>query len=258
MNNDLSIWMNAAGKRRLEPEQTDALLSRLATLKKGTPKYRRTFDRIVEGNLLLVAKTVQALIRPRASLRWGDNLTVDLLQVGYFGLAVAVERFDVTRGTKLSTCAVPWIRQRVARWLNNHQSSIYVPENTLRAAYAIRRGEDLNKAAPKDFGLIEQAMRVLSMSSLDIRINDDEGNSPTIGEMLTNPSDEEKPRGRDEQILMLREVMAKAGIEPRIQDLMVAYAQRGSITSTAIQLGMNPGTAGKAIKAAVAKCRAVA
>lgn len=255
MQNDVTTWLNEAGKRRLDPKQTEALLQRLSGLEEGTPKYRRTFDRIVEGNLLLVAKTVEKLMRRSSSLCWGGSVTVDLLQVGCLGLAVAVQRFDASRGTKLSTCAVPWIRQRVSRWLNNNLSTIYVPENTLRAAYAVRRGEAPSKAAPKNPELVRRAMEVLAMTSLDRRLGNDD--DTTLGEVIACPTEDEKPRGRSEQIRMLRNVMAKAGIEPRSQDLMLAYAQCGRALTAAKHAKVNTKKASKMIKATIARCQEV-
>ncbi len=256
MSNDVAAWLNEAGRRRLGPEQTEALLQRLSGLKEGTAKYRRTFDRIVEGNLLLVASTVEKLMRRSHSLHWGGPLTVDLLQVGCLGLSLTVQRFDVTRGTKLSTCAVPWIRQRVSRWLSGHLSAIYVPENTLRAAYAAYRGEKPGKIAPKDPAITLRAMQVLNMTSLDARISKSQEGA-TLGEIIPSPGEEEKPRSQSESIKMLRDVMAKAGIEPHTQDLMLAYAECGRIDTSARRVNMGSNKASRVIKTAIARCQEV-
>jgi RNA polymerase sigma factor (sigma-70 family) len=43
----------------------------------------------------------------------------DLMQEGVIGLAAAVDRWDPERGVRFATYAVPWIRQRVSRAVQN-------------------------------------------------------------------------------------------------------------------------------------------
>jgi DNA-directed RNA polymerase specialized sigma subunit len=254
MTNEITAWMNAAGSRRLTPGQTESLLERLQLLEEGSPKYRRTVNRICEGNLLLVAKTVQLILRGRASIRWGDPCTVDLLQVGYFGLENAVRRFDPSRSCKLSTIAVQWIRQRVNRWINSRHNAVYIPENTLRAAFDMKSGKPIDNRAPRNIDLIKQAMAALHLSSLDMTISDGDG-STTLAELIPAPSDDEKPTPMETRLLSLYEVMAKARIDKITQELMITYARKGRIDSAARILGLPPGCAGKMIKSAIEKCR---
>lgn len=254
MTNEITAWMNAAGSRRLTPEQTESLLDRLQLLEEGSPKYRRTVNRICEGNLLLVAKTVQVILRGRASIHWGDPCTADLLQVGYFGLEDAVRRFDPSRNCKLSTIAVQWIRQRVNRWINSRHNAVYIPENTLRAAFDMKSGKPVNKRAPRNIDLIEQAIAVLHLSSLDMTISDGDS-STTLAELIPAPSDDEKPTPMETRLSSLYEVMTKAKIDKITQELMITYARKGRIDSAARSLGLPPGCAGKMIKSAIEKCR---
>jgi len=254
MTNEITAWMNAAGNRRLTPEQTESLLDRLQLLEEGSPKYRRTVNRICEGNLLLVAKTVQVILRGRASIHWGDPCTADLLQVGYFGLEDAVRRFDSSRNCKLSTIAVQWIRQRVNRWINSRHNAVYIPENTLRAAFDMKSGKPVNKRAPRNIDLIKQAIAVLHLSSLDMTISDGDSLT-TLAELIPAPSDDEKPTPMETRLLSLYEVMTKAKIDKITQELMITYARKGRIDSAARSLGLPPGCAGKMIKSAIKKCR---
>jgi RNA polymerase sigma-32 factor len=76
-------------------------------------RYARTRDprlaqRLVLANLRLVMKIAAELARP------GDNL-MDLVQEGNAGLMHAVERYDPSRGVRLSTYAAWWIRAYVRR-----------------------------------------------------------------------------------------------------------------------------------------------
>src|SRR3977135_4517357 len=48
---------------------------------------------------------------------------LDLISEGNVGLTVAVDRFDPSKGAKLSTYAAWWIRQSIKRALSNHGST---------------------------------------------------------------------------------------------------------------------------------------
>jgi len=72
---------------------------------------RRDAERLVLGNLRLVVK----LAREFMGGYRGDFM--DLIQEGNAGLTHAVERFDPTRGTKLSSYAALWIRAYIMRYV---------------------------------------------------------------------------------------------------------------------------------------------
>lgn len=55
----------------------------------------------------------------------------ELVTVGVEGLFEGIDRFDVTRGTTLSTCATLWIRRRILRDCNLQGNTIQVPEDVL-------------------------------------------------------------------------------------------------------------------------------
>lgn len=124
----ITVWLNAASSRKITPDETLELFTKLRNLEKGTKEYQGILNRICEGNLLLLYKSVKSLSDKKA-MRWGTEKSLDMLQAGYFGLVVAAERFDLTRGNRFSTVAVPWIRQRVSRYLYQKETAIYVPEH---------------------------------------------------------------------------------------------------------------------------------
>jgi RNA polymerase sigma-B factor len=81
----------------------------------------------------------------------------DLVQVGSIGLVLALDRFDVERGTKFTTYAVPTIVGEIQRHFRDRAWAVHVPrrmkEQSLRVA------------------------RVVESSTADL------GRSPTIGEL---------------------------------------------------------------------------
>lgn len=53
----------------------------------------------------------------------------DLMQEAYIGLKKAVDKYDCNRNTKFTTYAIYWIRQTVARYVENTKSVIRISSN---------------------------------------------------------------------------------------------------------------------------------
>jgi len=61
----------------------------------------------------------------------------ELATVGYDGLLEGIDRYDITCGTTLSTCAGPWIRLRVTRACNLQGNTIQVPEAVIAQVHKL-------------------------------------------------------------------------------------------------------------------------
>lgn len=89
---------------------------------------------LVERNLRLVIAIAKKYYRNALSMQ-------DLIQEGNIGLMRAVEKYDVSRGHRLSTYATYWIRQSITRALTNHSRTIRISASTIKLINEIRRAE---------------------------------------------------------------------------------------------------------------------
>jgi len=160
----------------LTPQQEIELAGKI---KKGDAAAR---ERMINANLRLVV----TIARDYANL--GLPL-LDLISEGNMGLTKAVERFDPTKGAKLSTYAMWWIKQSLKRALANQSKTIRVPVHLVDKVAKVRRvslqmsdelgREPTDEELGEEIGIAsEKVARLKSVgirpASLDAPITDDD------------------------------------------------------------------------------------
>lgn len=174
----ITYWLNQAGRKPLLTAcQVNALAKKIQSLPAGDPTREKLVNKIVEHNLRLVANTVHRFMRGKSARYWGHEVTVDYLQAGVIGLKRAAEKFKPELGYRFATYATFWIRCFVGRQDYREMSSIYVPEDAIRAALNAKnnRSNAVNNKFSQathnsSFG---DVYRAINIDSLDRVINED-------------------------------------------------------------------------------------
>ena len=96
---------------------------------KGDEKARKE---LITSNLRLVISIAKNYTGKGLSLQ-------DLVQEGNIGLIKTIKSFDITRGCRFSTFAVPWIKQHICRALINKSQNIRIPVHQVEILHSIRR-----------------------------------------------------------------------------------------------------------------------
>jgi RNA polymerase primary sigma factor len=187
----------------------------------------RAREEMVRAHLRLVV-AIAKKYRRNSSL---DLL--DLIQEGNMGLMHAVEKFNYRRGVKVSTYAVWWIRQSIARAIADQGRTIRIPVHmTETATKVLRERRKVRQQQGREPGAVEIASRtgmplarveqVLSMvqepTSLDVPIG--ESGEATLGDLIEAP-DAINPHAAAEASSLAQSVAeALAKLTPREQQIL--------------------------------------
>jgi RNA polymerase primary sigma factor len=116
-NNDtaMKVYLREIGRIPLLTPPQEIELA--AKIKNGDRKARTL---MINSNLRLVVTIAQDYANLGLPL-------LDLISEGNIGLMTAVNRFDPSKGAKLSTYAAWWIRQSIKRALSNQSKTIRLP-----------------------------------------------------------------------------------------------------------------------------------
>jgi hypothetical protein len=177
-NDAVSAWLAAAGRvPLLTPAEEIHLGSAVrAWLDAPDPSAAvrrrglRARDRMTAANLRLVVSVAKKYATSAERVGLGFE---DLLQIGAVGLVRGVEKFDHTRGYKLSTYAYFWIRQGLQRAVASG-GVIKIPTNVNDKLRRLQPG-DIEGMSDRERIKLTAAAAALRVCSLDAPAGDGEG-----------------------------------------------------------------------------------
>ena len=126
-DNGLNRYLQEIGRIPLLTPQQEIELA--GKIKKGDTAAR---ERMINANLRLVVTIARDYVNLGLPL-------LDLISEGNIGLTKAVERFDPTKGAKLSTYAMWWIKQSIKRALADQSKTIRLPVHLVDKLAKVRR-----------------------------------------------------------------------------------------------------------------------
>jgi len=218
----LQLYLREIGQVKLLTPKEELELGR--RIRKGDEQAR---EHMIKANLRLVVKIARDY----------ENLglpLLDLINEGNMGLMKGVEKFDPTKGAKLSTYASWWIKQSIKRALGNHAKTIRLPAHVVEKVAHIRRSElklqgsldrePTDEELAADVGLPPRRVKEYREAarapvSLDASLGDDD-DSHRISEVVPDSRAEapfERLAKRSDASLM-KEVFGS--LTPREQDIL--------------------------------------
>lgn len=103
----------------------------------STDRNLHARSQIVNGAVRYVAKVARDYLKHARGERHGEDLLLALVSAGNYGLLIAVDRFDLSRGTRFLTYAAWWVREKILEELDS-MGSVRVPayyQKALRAKW---------------------------------------------------------------------------------------------------------------------------
>jgi len=185
----LHLYLREIGRVKLLTPKEELALAR--RIRRGDKAAR---EHMIKANLRLVVKIARDYEGMGVPL-------LDLINEGNLGLMKGVEKFDPTKGAKLSTYAAWWIKQNIRLALANQSKTIRLPVHIVDRLAHLRRAEVKLRETlghePTEEELAHElnldARRVrkyrqasLAPVSLDAPVGDDE--SQRIAEVVADPN----------------------------------------------------------------------
>lgn len=228
MENSIKIYLKDILKKRLLTVEEERQL--FEQYKKGDETARK---KLIESNLRLVISIAYKFSK-KTSID-----TLDLIQEGSIGLIKAIDKFDLSKGCKLSTYATWWIRQCISRTIADKGRTIKIPIHFHELNMRIKRfiyeffkknGREPNlKEISSQFNISQEyadfcLKNMNEVLSLNMSISDEEGQ--TLEDFI---ADEECFEEDVCRTILVEEICSIIGEELPKRDYFIIMARAGFV-----------------------------
>ena len=183
----LAIQMEEGAKAKIALENPDLSKEEIEGYKAVVAIGQRARQRLIEANLRLVVSIAKKYINKGMQF-------LDLIQEGNLGLMKAVEKFDHTKGFKFSTYATWWIKQSIARAIDDQARTIRIPVHMV---------ETINKVGRVSRQLLQELGREPTTEEIAERMEVSVERINEIQKIAQEPVSLEKPVGEEEDSKMI-------------------------------------------------------
>ncbi len=234
----LRTYVRQIGNGRLLTAREESLLARRKDAGEEWAKAK-----LVECNLRLVISIAKAYSSSGVPL-------LDLIQEGNLGLIRAVEKFDYTKGFKLSTYATWWIRQSISRAIADQGRTIRLPVHVVDVLKKVHRtdtrlSQTLGREATPEELAAELELPVSRIISLKQLLDDPVSLETPVGEGDSQFSDLIEDRHAERPDRAVADGMKLAELDVALEELQdrmrevveLRYGLDGSKPATLEQVG---------------------
>ena len=206
MTEPLKIYLKEIGRIPLLTAEEELELGR--QIAEGDTEARRKME---EANLRLVVAVAKHYA--------GKGMQfMDLIQEGNIGLMRAVEKFDYTKGSKFSTCAVWWIKEAILRALDSQSREIRVP---------VRVAQNMNKISKTERKMEQTLGREVAAEEIAKELHMTTEEVERMQSYIKNPVSLETPVG-DEENSNLEDFIEDTQ-EPTPEEAVAALVQKEEV-----------------------------
>ena len=152
---------------------------------------KRALDELVLSNVGLVHKVVHKFPIKNAGCSYDD-----LFQEGVAGLIHGIQKFDVTRGYRLSTYVYRWVQAYVTRYYQNHGRVIRVPVHMFNKQLELRK--TIEKMT-RDLGRLPTPDEIQSLKADVDTIQASMMNVSSLNQMISDNDELECLQGEDNE-----------------------------------------------------------
>lgn len=131
MDNNIKLLLTS--KKRLSHDEEKKIFDYYHSLEPGEDK--------IECRNAIVIKNMGLIKQAAYKLDYTGNNYEDLLNEAYFGMLIAIEKYDPDRETKFSTYAWNWLYQTITRYLSQNDNLIRKPVHFQEKVNKLRQAE---------------------------------------------------------------------------------------------------------------------